>query len=161
MTAFRATAVAVLLSSVQANLYDVVQKHLLPPPGGCKNWNDAGVVEKYGANWVSGPAGPEGVGSACVQQGKGNTDASWDADMGSGAQGHVIASYCVSKTTNKVELCSSGMGVPEQVNVQIASGDTVVVGFVTYEDAAPAGPPTVEVNGTLVHGVTHTHDPCT
>eukprot|EP01052_Picozoa_sp_SAG31_P042024 SAG31_NODE_6543_length_1982_cov_1.248540_3_plen_184_part_00 len=81
--------------------------------------------------------------------------------MGSGIQAHTIGSYCVSAATDKITLCTSGHGIPEQVNVQIASGDSVVVGFVTYEDADPSDPPVVELNGTQFKGVTHTHNPCT
>lgn len=102
--------------------------------------------------------------------------------MGSGAQAHTIGSYCVSQTTDKITLCTSvsrntagtlrpdsprrtpaqqGKGIPEQINVQIASGDAVVVGFVTYEDTDPTAAPVVELNGTEIKGVTHTHNPCT
>jgi len=48
-------------------------------------------------------------------------------------------------------------GVPEQVNLQVANGDTVVVSFVTFEDSAPENPPFVILDGKRVEGVTHEH----
>jgi hypothetical protein len=39
----------------------------------------------------------------------------------------------------------SAQGVPEQINIQIASGDTVVVSWVTFEATRPRHPPRVEV----------------
>eukprot|EP01061_Rhynchopus_euleeides_P005569 TRINITY_DN147_c0_g1_i2.p2 TRINITY_DN147_c0_g1~~TRINITY_DN147_c0_g1_i2.p2 ORF type:complete len:710 (+),score=299.28 TRINITY_DN147_c0_g1_i2:95-2131(+) len=53
--------------------------------------------------------------------------------------------------------CTSPLGVPEQINIQIASTDSVVLSFVTFESAAPAGNPTAVVNGTTYTGVTHVH----
>eukprot|EP01047_Picozoa_sp_COSAG01_P049027 COSAG01_NODE_4819_length_4719_cov_3.955628_1_plen_609_part_00 len=93
--------------------------------------------------------------------------------MGSGHDAHYVSAYCVSAVTGKLALCTSGFGVPEQVNVQIASGDTVVIGWVTFEHTAPTAPPVVllvesEVEGVMglphggveVKGVTHKHIPC-
>lgn len=37
--------------------------------------------------------------------------------------------------------CTAPQKVPEQINLQVASPEVAVVGFVTYEDALPAGPP--------------------
>jgi len=59
--------------------------------------------------------------------------------------------------------CTSVLGVPEQINVQIAGPDTVVVNWVTFEAAAPADAPTAFVGsaaGALtdsIKGVTHVH----
>ena len=132
----------------------------MPPAGGCKDWSDAPEMDKY---WVGGKP-PEGAKDSCAQQGLGNPDASWGADMGSGAQAHVISAYCVPKdsTLGKVAQCTSGMGIPEQVNVQVASGDSVVLSFVTFEKTAPTKPPMAKVSvaGAAemeVKGVTHKH----
>jgi len=117
-------------------------------------------MDKY---WVGGKP-PEGAKDSCAQQGLGNPDASWGADMGGGAQAHVISAYCVPKdsTLGKVAQCTSGMGIPEQVNVQVASGDSVVLSFVTFEKTAPTKPPMAKVSvaGAAemeVKGVTHKH----
>eukprot|EP01065_Artemidia_motanka_P019005 TRINITY_DN2242_c0_g1_i1.p1 TRINITY_DN2242_c0_g1~~TRINITY_DN2242_c0_g1_i1.p1 ORF type:complete len:772 (+),score=296.86 TRINITY_DN2242_c0_g1_i1:54-2318(+) len=58
--------------------------------------------------------------------------------------------------------CTHGNAVPEQINVQIGSPDTVVVSFVTFESAAPKSPPTAFVGQdkaklTAIQGVTHVH----
>lgn len=58
--------------------------------------------------------------------------------------------------------CTHQNAVPEQINVQIATPDTVVVSWVTFETTAPTKAPTVTVNKvggtkTEVQGVTHVH----
>jgi len=64
--------------------------------------------------------------------------------------------------------CVSGAGVAEQINLQIASPDTLVASFVTFEATAPEKPPVVRLSITsssaavedaprTVVGVTHVH----
>ena len=53
--------------------------------------------------------------------------------------------------------CTSALGVPEQINIQVAANGSVVLAFVTFEAEAPAGPPTAKLNGKTFTGVTHTH----
>jgi hypothetical protein len=53
--------------------------------------------------------------------------------------------------------------VPEQINLQLASGDTVVVAFVTYEAEKPTRPPSAKFGpkgGAMatVTGVTHWYE---
>eukprot|EP01064_Diplonema_japonicum_P020458 TRINITY_DN2991_c1_g1_i2.p1 TRINITY_DN2991_c1_g1~~TRINITY_DN2991_c1_g1_i2.p1 ORF type:complete len:756 (+),score=271.88 TRINITY_DN2991_c1_g1_i2:58-2268(+) len=55
------------------------------------------------------------------------------------------------------DYCVPVEGVPEQVNIQIASGNAVVISWVTFESVAPSAAPTATVNGTAHTGVTHTH----
>jgi hypothetical protein len=168
---------------VVGDLYDVLSPHLLPPDGGCVPWSELPAMDKY---WFAGKP-PAGAGSSCAQQGRGNPDApcwqnskvvrcgvdnKWRGppdpkqhDPVSESQynntlAHVIGSYCVSKATENVTTCSSGLSVPEQVNVQIASGSSVVVSWVTFEAEPPAGVPVAAVNGSEIHGVTHIHRAC-
>ena len=163
-----------------ADLYDVLSPHLLPPPGGCLPWSELPQLDQY---WAAGRPSP-GAGSSCAQQGKGNPQANWGeyqsptgcvagspacanmtGYMGGGAQGHALGAYCVSKATRKLALCTSALGVPEQVNVQIAGPNSVVLSFVTFESplkASQAEPPmaTVSTAGAgemQVQGVTHKH----
>ena len=122
---------------------DVLAPYLVPPPGGCKLWSETPEFDKY---WMNG-APPPGAGDLCAQQAKGNPSAPWSSEgnMGDGSTGHALGSYCVAKTTGNITACTSAMGVPEQVNVQIASSDSVVVAFVTYEAEAPLKPPVVSL----------------
>ena len=62
--------------------------------------------------------------------------------------------------------CSSANGVPEQINLQLASADSVVVSWITHEATAPQAPPVVELVASTpsasdatvrVTGVTHEH----
>ena len=53
--------------------------------------------------------------------------------------------------------CVSGTGVPEQINLQVASPDAVVISFVTFEAAEPTNPPTATVTtATTATSTTHT-----
>ncbi len=159
MMAVRNIAAAlVLAAAADAEMYDVVSPKLLPPAGGCKAWSDVPAQDKY---WRAGKA-PADAGSFCAQQGKGNPEAHWDPVMGSGAQAHYISAYCVSARSGKVEQCTSPQHVPEQVNVQIASPDTVVISWVTFEDTPGALAPVANVTtaageSTTFKGVTHKH----
>eukprot|EP00040_Diaphanoeca_grandis_P030384 m.179559 g.179559 ORF g.179559 m.179559 type:complete len:727 (-) comp31979_c1_seq1:166-2346(-) len=61
--------------------------------------------------------------------------------------------------------CTSPLSIPQQINIQIAAPDTVVISFVTFEPEgiAPADPPSVSIgtsttNLKTVHGVTHKHE---
>ena len=157
MAVLRGAALFAVFASVRADMYDVLSPHLIPPEGGCKDWADVPEMDQY---WVAGTP-PADAGSACAQQGLGNPNATWSSDMGSGAQAHVISAYCVGKSSGQLEMCTSGKGIPEQVNVQIASGSAVVLSFVTFEDHEPKDPPVakVSVDGDekTVKGVTHKH----
>ena len=115
-----------------SEFYDVLQPHLVPPDGGCKLWADVPEQDQY---WRA-QRPPRGASNSCAQQGRGNPGADWDAGMGGGAQAHYISSYCISKRSGKPAACSSGWGVPEQINVQIASG-TAVVPWGRLEAGAP------------------------
>ena len=59
--------------------------------------------------------------------------------------------------------CTYAKNVPEQINIQIAGPDSVVVSFVTLEEVPPVAPPVVMWSGsggnsnTTTHGVTHAH----
>ena len=55
-----------------------------------------------------------------------------------------LGSFCFCKGTIEPYYCVSGHGVPEQINLQIASSTTVVAGFVTFETVMPADPPIAE-----------------
>ena len=84
------------------------------------------------------------------------------------------------------DYCTSNLGVPEQINVQVADPGSVVVSFVTFEvrcvllaivqtrksspclrkqcatggwfqAQAPTNPPIVTIEGSDIHGVTHVH----
>lgn len=154
----RGAALAAACVGAAADMYDVLSPHLLPPEGGCKDWSEVPEMDKY---WVAGKP-PADAGSSCAQQGLGNPKATWGSDMGSGAQAHVIAAYCVGKSSGQLEMCTSGKGIPEQVNVQVASGSSVVLSFVTFEDEEPTEPPTAKVTGDngdekTIKGVTHKH----
>ena len=45
--------------------------------------------------------------------------------------------------------------MPEQINLQIAGPDVVVVAFVTYDPQRPSAPPVAVLAGTQITGVSH------
>jgi hypothetical protein len=140
-----------LATLIQADMYDVIEKYHIPPAGGCKNWSDVPESDKY---WAEGKP-PSGVGSYCVQQGNGsaNSTCSNAGNLRHGA--FCPTSFCISQASGELALCTSGDGIPEQVNVQIANNDSVVVGFVTFEKSAPAGPP-IAMFGTSASALANT-----
>ena len=82
------------------------------------------------AFWAAG-APPSDAGSYCAQQAKGsanktcapNTRYHTNIDHGSICP----TAYCVSNVTGEIAFCTSALGVPEQINIQIAGPDAVVV----------------------------------
>jgi hypothetical protein len=144
-----------------ALMYDVIKPHLVPPAGGCVPWAEAGAaVDKF---WAEGKA-PDNAGAFCAQQAKGSVEPT--CVQSSLNHGSVCpTSYCMSNSTGKLALCTSADGVPEQINVQIAGPDAVVVQWITHEATAPTDPPVVrlvphDASGALsstVEGATHVH----
>ena len=52
--------------------------------------------------------------------------------------------------------CEAPLGVPEQINLQIAASDVVVASFVTFDAVwPPVGAPSAVLNGTALQGVSH------
>ena len=149
-------------AGVVSDFYDVIESRKVPPPGGCVDWASLPEWDRY---WAAGRP-PAGIGASCVQHGRGNplepcahsaqpndcirNESGWD-------QPAFGLSYCVSKLTRNMSFCSSALGVPEQINVQIANSSTVVVGWVTFEASAPRKPPMVFLGQDQLRGVTYQH----
>jgi hypothetical protein len=142
--------------------YDVLQPHQVPAPGvTCVDWTDVGA--NFNARWAAGSP-PAGASNHCAQQANGATAT---APAGGSPTSRGTLSYCIDAATHNISYCRSAQGVPEQVNVQIASPDSVVVAFVTFEAAPPKQPPTVLLSAaaggggggapTRHTGVTHVH----
>ena len=149
-----------LITPASALFYDVIQPHLVPPKGGCVPWSEAGA--KNDRLWANG-APPANAGAYCAQQAKGSVNSTC-AQAGGLRHGSICpTSYCISNATGVLTFCTSADGVPEQVNVQIASPDAVVVQFITFETASPSKPPSVHLGtasgklDNIVHGVSHQH----
>ena len=153
----------ILVNGAFALFYDVLVKHAAPPAGGCMTWADAPA--KHNAFWADGKP-PVDAGSFCAQQARGSanktcapTTAKPNIDHGSICP----TAYCVSALSGELEFCNSALGVPEQVNIQIAGSDAVVLQWITFEVTAPADAPFVTLMGDdgadgIVHrGVTHAH----
>ena len=141
--------------------YDVLQPHMLPAPGvTCLDWAAAGA--EVNARWATPGSPPAHAAAHCAQQGNGATAT---AATGGTLTSRGSLSYCIDRATRNISYCRSAQGVPEQVNVQIASPDSVVVGFVTFEPVPPSRPPTLLLStaggapaSTTRHtGVTHVH----
>ena len=156
-------ALACCTAITSALFYDVIQKHQVPPPGvQCIPWTEAPA--KFNQYWANGKP-PADAGSFCAQQAKGsamNPCVQSSLDHGSICP----HSYCITANGTQVQ-CQSVTGVPEQINLQIASPNSVVVSFVTFEKAAPTRPPIVMFaagpvdDGALetnITGVTHVHE---
>ena len=157
---------AVACSGAAGSFYDVLQPHMVPAPGvTCLDWAEAGA--EANARWATPGSPPADASAHCAQQGQGATAT---APSGGKLTSRGTLSYCIDRATRNISYCHSARGVPEQVNVQIASPDSVVVGFVTFESLPPKQPPAVLLStangggasaaaaGTTRHtGVTHVH----
>eukprot|EP01062_Namystynia_karyoxenos_P005021 TRINITY_DN1176_c0_g1_i9.p2 TRINITY_DN1176_c0_g1~~TRINITY_DN1176_c0_g1_i9.p2 ORF type:complete len:207 (+),score=39.66 TRINITY_DN1176_c0_g1_i9:78-698(+) len=147
----RAAALAALACPAGALMYDTFSPELLPPAeceAGCAPWS-----ARDPTIWRHGRV-PAEAGSHCAQ-------------VGALVNNHTLGSWCFCNATKpggaEWGYCTHGMGIPEQINIQVASPDTVVISWVTFEQVAPAEPPVVmikkgeEAQWTTLRGVTHVH----
>ena len=157
--------VLLLPALAHALFYDVIAPHLVPPVGGCVPWSEAG--DAVNAFWAEGHP-PADAGAFCAQQAKGSINKTCGPPgihpFTNMCHGNICpTSYCISNATKVLTFCTSAYGVPEQVNIQIAGPDAVVVQWITFEANGPADPPAVRMGtasgalGTVVTGATHTH----
>ena len=164
---------SLLLALSNGLMYDVISPKLLAPSNcakGCAVWtkDQPGDVVKTDAWWSSGEGPPATAANHCAQLANStglNKPAPVLDPKGVGGQG----AWCFCEGSDRKEwgYCSSPSFVPEQVNLQLAAPDTVVVSFVTFEPSAPAGLPVAELTeegteaeggvGAQLTGVTHTY----
>ena len=151
----------------RANMYDVFEKKKLFPlqcESGCAPWAEVAAARKANnASWfgkivdvdASFAAGkvPSDAGNLCAMPGMANPGEVGNMTWWDHVQAGFAGSFCFCEDETKAEdavdryvagYCRSDQGVPEQINLQIASSSTVVVGFVTFEAAFPREPPTAE-----------------
>merc|ERR1740117_194350 len=147
---------AVILSGAHALMYDVISPKLVPPAkctGGCADWTST----NFSSFWMNG-AVPNGAANHCAQlanaTGYNHPKPVLDP-TGIGGQG----AWCVCAGGAAAEwgYCTSAEYIPEQINLQLAGPDTVVVSFVTFEPSAPDGLPLAMLAGKQLTGVTHTY----
>jgi len=152
-------------NNADANMYDLIDPRLVPPsvcgPSGCAAWNSLNAtIDSW---WLNGMA-PQKADNYCAQLPFApalSKPAPLLDPSAVGGQG----AWCVcADDAAKWGYCTSANQVPEQVNIQVASPDTVVVSFVTFESIAPGEPPsaTIKVSGSsgnadVKTGVTHTY----
>ena len=155
----------VALGVVNANMYDVVDPNLVPPSicgsAGCANWSTLNSTIQ--AWWSSGST-PDDAGALCAQLANAPALAHPSPVLdpsGVGGQGE----WCVcANNTEAWGYCTSPDQIPEQINLQMASPDTVVVSFVTFESTEPSEAPYASIqqantttNDDVKRGVTHVY----
>lgn len=121
---------------------------------GCLPWND---VSDSSNKWMSMEVA-KSSGSSCAFPGK-----LWHATYSGQPWCYCSPSLAQSAEVGdsaQVGICKPVLGVPEQINLQLATSDTVVVGFVTFESAEPKDPPVAmigerESSFQTISGVTH------
>ena len=146
-----------------SNMYDVTNVPRAAPAicgaAGCARWSalaedgHTGVTQAAAdARWVAGKA-PEDAGSGCAMPGIAAAEESRMPSSG------FLGAWCYCKSSELSGYCQAGEAIPEQINLQIASADTVVVAFVTYEATQSATPFVMwgqdESSLTKTTGVTH------
>eukprot|EP00756_Hemistasia_phaeocysticola_P033397 Hpha_TRINITY_DN16462_c5_g9::TRINITY_DN16462_c5_g9_i1::g.161961::m.161961 len=158
-----AAVYGMLLHSCSANMYNLVSPLLVPPSecgtAGCAAWSS---LNSTITGWWAGGVTPADAANHCAQlpNAPGLSKPSPVLDpKGVGGQG----AWCVCEGGSSWGYCSSPYNIPEQVNLQLASPDTVVASFVTFEKEVPADAPfaSLEVVGSgtteIKRGVTHVY----
>ena len=133
-----------ILVSAAGLMYDVLAPHKVPG-GACANkvcvpWSSLNrTIDSY---WQAGAPVP-GASNICAQLGNAPGLHQGDLDpQGLGGQG----AFCFCDNGTTLGYCDSqATGIPEQINIQIAAPDVVVLAFVTFEGAAPTKPPRAKV----------------
>ena len=136
-----------------ANVRDHLMPNYLPNPitcpGGCANWADAGVdpVEQARLDgcWQNGTP-PKDAANACAMPG-----GSAGRDLGDGIYIDLVVNsfagpwcYCATPApdSDAEQYCYPGpktLNNPEQINLQMAKEDVIVVSFVTREESSAFG----------------------
>ena len=142
-------------------MYDVLERHKLFPlacESGCAQWSDVARdrtihnlthIRDTAALWADG-AVPAGAANLCAMPGRANPtdytveDQTWVEHAYAGSFCYCSNASAPIESRYSAQYCRSARGVPEQINLQLASSTTIVVGFVTFESALPGDPPTAE-----------------
>ena len=138
------------IATASAEFYDVISPLAVPPEGGCKPWTE---LPEWAKNFRD-QANIAKAGSYCIQAGNAKEVERKGLAF---KNSHANGPYCIGKVSGVIEYCTHADGVPEQINVQIASPTEVVVNFVTFESTAPTKPPIVRLGSEKIEGVTHLH----
>lgn len=157
--ALGSTVLLLALATAQGNMYDFIDAHRQPPsncPEGCALWSDLASdgctrsQKDVDAKWTEGHA-PAAAKRHCASPGNDpGTDGSW--------------CYCKNSNASTYGYCLPTASRPEQLNIQLGSGDIAVVSFVTFEPVEPANAPSCSLTAEgsakteLVEGVTHVHE---
>ena len=146
-----------VFSTVVADMDDVLVPIYLPPAkcsSGCAVWSDLNTSTNAGL-WAKGQP-PANASSFCAipayavddQQDPNKTPFCKEPQFGDLLCNSTTSSFygpiCACAGTEKDVVfgtCRAPRSTPEQINLQIASSNAVVVSFVTFETALPLAPP--------------------
>jgi hypothetical protein len=156
-----------LVAVASADMYDVLLPHYVPPAectDGCAAWAS---VPKSSTLWAAGSAPPHAsnycaIPAFAVDEPK--PGATTPSMCGGPHLGDLVCNGSTSSFYGPIcacapsandardpslvprfATCTAPASYPEQINLQIAASDTVVVSFVTFESDLPAAPPTVQL----------------
>ena len=160
----RLAACGVLAAVALADMHDVLLPHYLPPAecaAGCAAW--ASVGSAADVLWAAGAPPPHAsnfcaIPAAAVDEPK--RGATTPSMCGGPHLGDLVCNGSTSSFYGPICACAPGApgaaaptfatctasrSYPEQINLQIAAADTVVVSFVTFEEELPAEPPALQL----------------
>ena len=150
---------------VFADMYDVLLPHYLPPAEcvhGCAAWSS--LPTHFATLWAGTGPPPNAsnycaIPAAVVNEPNPNVSAS--GRCGGQSLGYLVCNGSTSSfygpicacatqvsegdTTPHFATCTAPESYPEQINLQIAASDTIVVSFVTFEVELPSAPPVVQL----------------
>lgn len=130
-----------LVAAGSANVYDVLMSHYLPPAGcRCADWTSLGdpaEQKRIDATWLDGKP-PAAAGAACAMPGASAGLFECDGCTVDKIYNSFAGPWCYCNQT-KEQYCVPPVGVPEQINIQLAAPTVAVASFVTH-DSRPATP---------------------
>ena len=164
MALLSALLLGLLIGSVCADMYDVLLPHYLPPKAcraGCAAWAS---VPEADALWSAG-APPLHASDYCAIPASSADEPQPGATSPTMCGGpHLGELVCNGSTSSfygpicacapvagdapgvvRFATCTAPVSYPEQINLQIAASDVVVVSFVTFEPQLPTAPPVAQL----------------
>lgn len=134
---------AALVACSTGHMYDVwspFKAHTAPPGYTCLRWQDA-LTKAEKASMFVNSSEADRLHSACAIPGKAVGKCQSEHDCPGSYYGPICPAKSPAHGRVIFVTCRPSLSVPEQINLQTASDDTVVVGFATFETQLPSAPP--------------------
>jgi hypothetical protein len=161
------SAAALLLSfTAFGDMYDLLMPQYAPPQvcsHGCADWanvsSDPTLQKSVDNLWGAKKPPPNASSHCAIPAAASNAGNCHNVIVCNSTNSSFYGPICVCKQPGPLVFgtCTAQQHIPEQINLQIASPDSVVVSFVTFDASLPATPPVALVNNAVHTGVAHSY----